>query len=262
METEENVGSNNSVIEDTPTDHLLPVHESKYPAMNPMQMLSVAINQNCAIEKMEKLMALEERWRSAQAKNAYTEAMASFKASPPTLKKDKKASFVNTKNQLVEYSYLGLAECAVKIAEALSAHGLSHNWKVKQDQGSITVTCRLTHKDGHYEEVSLTSVADTSGSKNAIQQIASTISYLERYTLLAITGLAAQDQDDDGAAANPQIIDLITDEQAMDIVSAAKEKGIEIEKIKRRWKIEDLRQLRSSDFDIVIQQINNTKGGK
>jgi hypothetical protein len=44
---------------------------------------------------------------------------------------------------------------------------------------------------------------DDSGKKNPIQQIASTVSYLERYTLFAITGLAPQ-EDDDGAGANKQ----------------------------------------------------------
>ena len=44
---------------------------------------------------------------------------------------------------------------------------------------------------------------DGSGGKNAIQAIGSTVSYLERYTLLAATGLATEDQDDDGRGANP-----------------------------------------------------------
>ena len=39
---------------------------------------------------------------------------------------------------------------------------------------------------------------DTGGAKNAIQARASTKSYLERYTLKAITGLSEQDDDDDG----------------------------------------------------------------
>jgi hypothetical protein len=42
--------------------------------------------------------------------------------------------------------------------------------------------------------------ADVSGKKNAIQSVASSITYLSRYTLLAATGLAAVDMpDDDGA---------------------------------------------------------------
>jgi len=44
-----------------------------------------------------------------------------------------------------------------------------------------------------------------SGNKNPIQAIASTVSYLERYTLLAITGLTTKDMDDDGKNAGGAI---------------------------------------------------------
>ncbi|WP_439586939.1 hypothetical protein [Hydrogenophaga sp.] len=39
---------------------------------------------------------------------------------------------------------------------------------------------------------------DAGGAKNAIMARASTVTYLERYTLKAITGLSEQDDDDDG----------------------------------------------------------------
>jgi hypothetical protein len=40
--------------------------------------------------------------------------------------------------------------------------------------------------------------ADATGNKNPVQQIGSTVTYLQRYTLLAATGLATSDSDDDG----------------------------------------------------------------
>jgi hypothetical protein len=64
----------------------------------------------------------------------------------------------------------------------------------------VKVTCKLTHKQGHSEEVTLEAPLDTSGGKNNIQAMGSSVSYLERYTLLAITGLATKEQDDDGAS--------------------------------------------------------------
>jgi hypothetical protein len=45
---------------------------------------------------------------------------------------------------------------------------------------------------------------DASGGKNTIQQIASTVTYLQRYTLLAITGVATKGQDDDARGAQPE----------------------------------------------------------
>src|SRR5690606_13579685 len=48
----------------------------------------------------------------------------------------------------------------------------------------------------HSEENSLAGPADNSGSKNAIQAIGSTLTYLQRYTLIQALGLAAADDDD------------------------------------------------------------------
>ncbi len=78
---------------------------------------------------------------------------------------------------------------------------MSHGWSVDQHNGEVTVTCTLTHERGHRESVSITAPPDDSGKKNAIQRIGSTVTYLERYTLLAITGLAAHEQEDDGDSA-------------------------------------------------------------
>ncbi len=52
--------------------------------------------------------------------------------------------------------------------------------------------------------------ADTSGSKNMVQARGSTITYLERYTLCAILGIATADEDMDGRL----IGELITPAQA------------------------------------------------
>ena len=61
------------------------------------------------------------------------------------------------------------------------------------------MTCILTHDMGHSEETSLEGSADNSGSKNSIQAIGSSVTYLERYSLLAATGLAVKNADNDGA---------------------------------------------------------------
>ena len=81
----------------------------------------------------------------------------------------------------------------------MAAHGLSYRFRTIQD-GAIKVTCILSHKSGHSEENTLSGPADASGSKNAIQAIGSTLTYLQRYTLTQALGLAASD-DDDGRSA-------------------------------------------------------------
>jgi len=124
--------------------------------------------------------------------------------------KDKTVSYATGAGKTT-YNHASLANVTEKINEALRKCGLSASWQTKQN-GGILVTCKITHIQGHSEETTLSAPSDTSGSKNAIQAIGSTITYLERYTLLALTGLATYDQDDDGRASGASI-EYIDDKQ-------------------------------------------------
>ncbi len=145
---------------------------------------------------LEKMMELQERHEANEARKAFHVAMADFKKNPPEILKSKKVSYTTDKGT-TEYSHAELGEITTAVGAALAEHGLNATWKTEQE-GGVKVTCTITHKLGHSQEASLFSPPDTSGGKNSIQAIGSTITYLQRYTLLALTGLAAHDQDDDG----------------------------------------------------------------
>jgi hypothetical protein len=166
-----------------------------------MAMLQIAVQQGADLDKLQKLMDLQERWEASEARKAFVSAMSAFKANPPELFKNKHVKFGNT-----EYDHATLDNVSIAIGEGLSKHGLSHRWETSQVDGKIKVTCVITHNLGHSEEVSLESTADTSGAKNSIQAIGSTVTYLQRYTLLAATGMAVQDQDDDGKGPDKSIL--------------------------------------------------------
>ncbi len=169
---------------------------------SPSDIVREAIKSGADLDKLEKLLTLQERWDANQAKKAYHAAMAAFKLNPPKIDKNKKVSYLQ-----VKYKHASLFNVVEKIGEALSEHGLSASWLVAQNGTTISVTCKITHVQGHSEETTLSALADSSGSKNSIQAIGSTITYLERYSLLAITGLAAADDDDDAMSATVEYID-------------------------------------------------------
>lgn len=172
---------------------------------SPAEMIRMAVSGGADLEKLEKLLSLQERWEANEAKKAYHQAMSEFKANPPKIEKDKTVKYKD-----VRYNHASLANVVEKITKELSKYGLSASWSTQQN-GQIMVTCRITHVMGHSEETTLSAPSDTTGSKNAIQAIGSTITYLERYTLLAALGLATFDQDDDGQGS--QDITLINDQQ-------------------------------------------------
>ena len=148
------------------------------------------------VAKLEALLNVKERWEREEARKAFVVALTAFKANPPDIFKNKQVAFKD-----VRYSHATLDNVSIAIGTALAEHGLSHRWSVDQAETRIKVTCILMHNAGHSESLSMQSASDQSGNKNAIQALGSAVTYLERYTLLAITGMAVQD--DDGASSAP-----------------------------------------------------------
>ena len=193
-------------------------------AVTPAQLLALAV-QKGDLAFAEKLMDLKERYDRAEAKRAYDAAMADFKATAPNLAKTKLVRF-GSGDKATHYKHAELDKITQTLAPLLARYGLSHSWRTAQDGTAITVTCRIAHRDGHSEEVSLTAGPDTSGSKNAIQAVGSAVTYLSRYTLLAITGLATGTEDNDGAP--PADEPMLLDATRMDRLAALLErKGLE-----------------------------------
>lgn len=168
---------------------------------SPDALLALAVQQGADMDKLQKLMDLRDRWEAGEARKAYVAAMAAFKAEPIDIRKSKSVGYSTSGGDFVGYKHATVADAVDAVVPAMAAHGLSHSWDVKQEGGQITVTCTITHALGHRESVSMTAAADNSGKKNPIQQIASTVTYLQRYTLMSATGVAAKEMDDDATSA-------------------------------------------------------------
>lgn len=179
------------------TSKLIPIDKAAMD-VTPTGILQIAVQQGADVDKLATLLELQERWQATQARQAYHAAMARFKQSPPKIIKNRHVKFDDT-----EYDHATLDHVTEAITETLSAVGISHRWKMCQSS-EIAVTCVLTHEMGHSEEVTLKASPDTSGNKNSIQAIGSTVTYLERYTLLAAVGMAAAGMDNDGRSADEE----------------------------------------------------------
>lgn len=181
--------------------------------MSPGQLVSQLMQQGGSMDlsAMERLMGLQERWDANEAKKAYHQAMAAFKQNPPTIYKDRHVDFTTQKGRTA-YDHASIGNVVKQIVASLAEHDLSHSWTTEQREGGqVAVTCTITHKLGHSESVTLQAGRDESCGKNSIQALGSAITYLQRYTLLAITGLAVEDgSDDDGQGADGSAMDAAT----------------------------------------------------
>lgn len=205
--------------------------------ITPMAMLAQAIERGMSPETIDKLMALGERWDNTQARKAFDMAIAAAKAEIPVVMKN--ATGHNNKK------YADFAAIARAVDPVISKHGLSYRFRTVQTD-KISVTCVLSHEAGHYEENTLAALADTSGNKNAIQSIGSTLTYLQRYSLVQALGIAAS-EDDDGRAANSS--GALTDEQVDTLRSLIVEVAADIPKFCKFMKVERIEDIPQRDFD-------------
>ena len=163
-----------------------------------LSVIDKLIDRGVAVSDLQKIFEMQQQYLHEQARLAFKRDYAAFRAECPRLEKDKTVSF-QTQKGTTSYKHILIATAVDTLTPIMSRHNLSHRWETRQkDGGIIEVTCFMEHSAGHSETATLWGQADVSGSKNAIQAVASTVTYLQRYTFLTVTGAAAYDGDNDG----------------------------------------------------------------
>lgn len=170
-----------------------------------MQIINrAAADPNFDVAKLEHLLKVKKEWDADEARKAFSVAFAAFKGEIIVVLKNRGV----TDGPLKGKRYAELFSVVNAVTPALSKHGLSASWRLSKDEKDwIEVTCTVKHVLGHSESVSMGGPADTGGAKSPIQARASTITYLERYTLKAICGVAEQGDDNDGANAKDKMLE-------------------------------------------------------
>jgi hypothetical protein len=193
---------------DKPAEHA----SAQLPALtdqSPAAIMTRALDRGATPEQIGQMMDLQERWEKREAEKAFNKAFAAFRGEDLQVLKDKG----RTNGPLQGQKYATLHAFVKATKQALSKHGLAVRWDVTKDTAEwIEVTCVLKHEQGHFETVSMGGPPDNGPARNVLQARHSTVSYLERYTLKAICGLAEEDDDDDGnGGARDSLLSTWTD---------------------------------------------------
>jgi hypothetical protein len=208
-------------------------------------------------------VALMKEMDSFAARKAFDNAMADAKGEIPVIKKNRLVDFATSKGRTT-YKHEDLAEVVRTIVPVLSRHGLSHRFRVTSNPNEpVTVACIISHRDGYFEETTLSAGRDESGSKNSIQAVGSTLTYLQRMTLKAALGLAAA-EDDDGRSseqdAEPEAYTppagSITQDQADNIRDALEAKGASPTAFLHWAKQARIESIPAEHYDACIAAIN------
>ena len=181
-----------------------------------MSMIArAASDPNVDIDKMERLMQMQERTLERQGQQAYAEAMREVQALMPDVVK-------NAYNPQTKSKYANL-EAITSVAKPIytkAGFSLSFNTGASTKDGHIMVLCDVLHCDGHSKSFQYESPIDDAGiagskNKTATHGGSSAVSYAQRYLTKMIFNITLADEDNDGNGASGKR--FISEEQALKI---------------------------------------------
>ena len=153
------------------------------------------------VDKMERLFTMQQQAKDRDARIAFNRALAALQPKLPIVDENGAIVTGKGKDQKVQSTYAFWEDIIEAVRPLLAEHGFSLRFRTARDEAGVIVTGILSHEEGHSEETDLPLPPDASGSKNAVQAIASSISYGKRYTAIALLNITTKGEDDDGGAA-------------------------------------------------------------
>lgn len=154
-----------------------------------LQVISrAASDPACDLDKMERLLAMQERMLARTAQAEFAADMSAMQAELPSIGERGDAAG--------RYKFALWEDINQAIKPILQKHGFSLTFRT-DTADKVMVTGVLSHRAGHREETSITLPSDASGNKNAVQAVASSVSYGKRYTAGALLNLTSHGEDDD-----------------------------------------------------------------
>jgi hypothetical protein len=167
------------------------------PAVQMLNMVEkVMMTPDIPLERIEMAIKMKNDMENREYEKLFYADLASMQVELPRVIKSKKGH-----NSL----YAPLEDINDAIRPAMQRHGFAVTFRVSQPEGRIRVETVLSHKAGHYISTEVTLDPDTSGSKNGVQAVASSISYGKRIGVTALLNISTGD-DTDGADLGPQTI--------------------------------------------------------
>ncbi len=221
-----------------------------------LSMIQHMVQSDAPMDKLDKLLDLQERVEKREAKKAYDAALAAAQAEFPVIRE---RGEIRNRDGKVQSRYPLMEDVQRALVPILGKHGLRMSFDIQQPQGVVEVTCIVAHKMGHEERTPLTLPHDDSGSKNRVQAIGSSISYGQRYTSKARLNWVSETEsaDDGGQAAGAA--PTITAKQYRQLVKLIAEAAASEERLLRHVGVESLDLIPQDRWDEVFGMLNTKK---
>jgi hypothetical protein len=236
-----------------------------HPASDTTSLLQVitraASDASVDIDKMERLMQMHERLVARDAKAAYAAALAEMQPDLPVIGRNGTIS-VPAKDGKTGHNtpYALWEDINEAIRPLLHKHGFALSFRIKKEADRVEVTSILSHRQGHSDETTLSLPMDTTGSKNNVQAIGSSISYGKRYGAMALLNITTRGEDDDARAAGAPA--AINDQQRTELDKLLDETASDEARFFDFFKIQFLAELPAARFAEAKAMLEQKKARK
>lgn len=149
------------------------------------------------VDKLERLMAMQERIMAINRKAAFDASFARMQPEIPIIDEHGRIEVKGT----LRSTYAPLEDIHAVVKPITARHGFAirHRTEWPQDRkGIIRIVGILSHEQGHSEETIFEAPMDTSDYRSDIQSMGSTVSYGRRYTTLDLLNISTKKLDNDG----------------------------------------------------------------
>lgn len=219
-----------------------------------------ASNPDVDIDKMERLLQMQERIVQRDAEAAFNSAMRDCQAEMRPVSADAENPQTHSK-----YASHG------KLDKALRPIYTKHGFALSYDEGEspktdhVRVLCYVSHTGGHSRTYHRDMPADGKGAKGGdvmtkTHAAGAAGSYGARYLLKGIFNVAIGEDDNDGNGAGAKN-KTITATQLLDLLAKIEEVGADKEAFKKFLKVDNFVDLLASKYDQAIKALTDKAKG-
>lgn len=203
---------------------------------------------NIDIDKMERLLAMQEKIFARQAEAEFNAAMSACQAEMPVIK----ATFSNEQTGSL---YAALEEIDRIARPIYTRHGFALSFGTADCplEGFYRQTCKLSHRSGHSEPRQADLPTDMVGikgnpNKTGIQGFGSAMTYGQRYmTKLAFNIVIGDDNDGNGPTLGPGQLETIR--------KRLKKIGTNEGQFCEYWHIQALEKMPAFNFPVIMDML-------
>lgn len=232
----------------------------------PNDMMSIMrqalMSPDVSIEKFNRLVDIQEKIKRINAETEFNIALVEMQPNLPSVEKNGAIKFTDKNNNIQNTPYAKYEDIMEAIKPFLSEHGFALSFSSEREGDRVIIIGKLSHRAGHSEKVVIPIPLDTTGSKNKVQAIGSSLTYGKRYAVGLLLNIVTKGMDNDGGGQDDT--PTITQQQAQTLIDYGEGGFLKINALVTSHKRQNVYDLSPAEYEAALKVAKDreAKGGK